>query len=315
MLWATASFVMDNPAVNLAIGTQGIHVGAFAAADDGGGAVANALVDVVQENLVIGGDVTVTAAALSGSAGEGAGRDGQATANLSLIGSSGNVSVLGQTLVTAVAHDTGAGNAIATALVGIVASAGEGETGGNIALGSLFAVASADDQGAGSARALKATRRGLVMPVDQIADDVGVVALAHGAGAPGNVNRGASADAELYFGSSGTDSGAVDAVATSHVAHGINDGSGRVNAEAEFSFADIRNPWNSGDVTIVAVETLLLAASIFRPPRAAMRGGDVGARHNRHQHQPRLITGDITLGANAFKGAGGSGAKDSPAPV
>ena len=131
---ATAAFVMDNSAVNLVIGTQGIHVGAFAVANDGGGAVANALVEIVQENLVIGGDVAVTAGALSGSAGEGAGHDGQATANLSLVASSGNVTVLGQTLVKAVVHDTGAGNAIATALVGIVASAGEGETGGHIAL-------------------------------------------------------------------------------------------------------------------------------------------------------------------------------------
>ena len=33
------------------------------------------------------------------------------------------------------------------------------------------------------------------------------------------------------------------------VAHGVNDGSGRVNAEAEFSFADIRT-LNLHDVTI-----------------------------------------------------------------
>ena len=133
---ANASFVMDNTAVNLAIGTHGIDVTAVAVANGGGGdAVANALVQILQQNLVIGGDITVTAVALSGPAGEGAGRDGQATANLSLIATSGNVTVLGQTLVQAVAHDRGAGNAIATALVGIVASAGEGQGQANSGLG------------------------------------------------------------------------------------------------------------------------------------------------------------------------------------
>ena len=224
-------------------------MGAFAVANDGGGAVANALVEIVQENLVIGGDVTVTAVALSGSAGEGAGHDGQATANLSLIASSGNVTVLGQTLVKAVVHDTGAGNAIATALVGIVASAGEGETGGHIALDSLFATASADDQGAGSARANAEAR--VNAPVIEIGGDVGVVALAHGAGIAGNVNRGASANADLYFGSPGGSSSGVVTVRgdISVVAHGINDGSGRVNAKAEFSFNDII-VLNLHDVTI-----------------------------------------------------------------
>src|SRR6185369_4244497 len=132
---ATASFEVTSPAVNLVIGADGIHVGALAAANDGGGAVANAVVDILQQNLLIGGDVIVTAVALNGSAGEGVGRDGQATATLTLTASSGNATILGQTVVTALADDRAGGNAIATALAGITASAGEGETGGHIALG------------------------------------------------------------------------------------------------------------------------------------------------------------------------------------
>ena len=125
---------MNNTAVNLVIGTHGVDVVAAAVTNDGGVAVANALVDIAQENLLIAGDVIVTAVVLNGSAGEGIGNDAQATATLRLAATSGDASVLGQTLVEAVAHDTGAGNAIATALVGIVASAGEGETGGHVAL-------------------------------------------------------------------------------------------------------------------------------------------------------------------------------------
>jgi hypothetical protein len=135
---ATASFVMNNTAVNLVIGTHGVDVAAAAVTNDGGVAVANALVDIVQENLLILGDVIVTAVVLNGSAGEGIGNDAQATATLRLAATSGDASVLGQTLVEAVAHDVTAGNAIATALEGIVASAGEGETGGHVALDSLF---------------------------------------------------------------------------------------------------------------------------------------------------------------------------------
>src|SRR4029077_2767939 len=105
-----------------------------------------------------------------------------------------------------------------------------------------------DDQDIGSARANAEAR--INAPVIQIASDVGVVALAHGAGAGGNVNRGASANADLYFGSSGTNSGVVTVLGDiAVVGHGVNDASGRVNAEAEFSFADIRT-LNLHDVTI-----------------------------------------------------------------
>ena len=79
---------------------------------------------------------------------------------------------------------------------GITASAGEGETGGHIALGALSVGALANDQGAGSARANAEAR--VNAPVITIASDVNVVAVAHGAGLAGNVNRGASANADLY---------------------------------------------------------------------------------------------------------------------
>ena len=75
---------MNNTAVNLVIGTDGVDVAAVAVTNDGGVAVANALVDIVQENLLIGGDVIVTAVVLNGSAGEGTGNDGQATATFRL---------------------------------------------------------------------------------------------------------------------------------------------------------------------------------------------------------------------------------------
>jgi hypothetical protein len=137
-----------------------------------------------------------------------------------------------------------------------------------VALDSLFTVASADDQGAGSARANAEAR--VNAPVITIGSDVGVVALAHGAGAGGNVNRGASANADLYFGSSGTNSGVVTVRGDiAVVAHGVNDGSGRVNAAAEFSFADIRT-LNLHDVTIdVAASRYKIT---FMAPCRAMQG-------------------------------------------
>ena len=324
---ATASFEVTSPAVNLVIGPDGIDVGAAAVANDGGGAVANAVVDIVQQNLLIGGDVTVTAVALNGSAGEGVGRDGQANATLTLTASSGNATVLGQTLVTAVADDRAGGNAIALALVGITASAGEGETGGHIALGALSVGALANDQGAGSARANAEAR--VNAPVITIASDVNVVAVAHGAGLAGNVNRGASANADLYFGSSGTNSGVVTVLGDITVAaQGINDGSGRVHAEGEFSFADIRT-LNLHDVTIdvaalnrgngtggatadaefvVGSSIDLSLHSLNLQAAASSHGTGRGvAIADASITQPEIsITGDITLGANAVTGSNGS---------
>ena len=52
---ATASFVMNDPAVNLSIGAKGLNVQALASSAGGQGALANALVDITQDNLVIAG--------------------------------------------------------------------------------------------------------------------------------------------------------------------------------------------------------------------------------------------------------------------
>ena len=193
---------------------------------------------------------------------------------------------------------------------------------------SLFATASADDQGAGSARANAEAR--VNAPVIQIGGDVGVVALAHGAGIAGNVNRGASANADLYFGSSGTNSGVVTVRGDiAVVAHGVNDGSGRVNAEAEFSFADIVT-LNLHDVTIdvaalnrgngtggaEAITSFNVGSSIdlslhslnLQAAASSHVGGHAVAVATADIIQPRLsITGDITLGANAFDGSAGEG--------
>ena len=203
----------------------------------------------------------------------------------------------------------------------------EGETGGHIALGSLSVGALANDQGAGSARANAEAR--VNAPVITIGSDVTVVAVAHGAGLAGNVNRGASANADLYFGSSGTNSGVVTVLGDITVAaQGINDGSGRVHAEGEFSFEDIR-VLNLHDVTIDvaalnrgdgtggagASAVFLVDSSIdlslhslnLQAAASSHGTGGAGAIANASITQPEIsITGDITLGANAVTGSNGS---------
>ena len=67
---ALARFVETNANVHLNIGAGGLDVEALASSLGGGGASANALVDIVQNNLVVLGDITVAATASNGPGGE-----------------------------------------------------------------------------------------------------------------------------------------------------------------------------------------------------------------------------------------------------
>ena len=134
--------------MHLNIGAGGLDVEALASSLGGGGASANALVDIVQNNLVVLGDITVAATASNGPGGLG---DAKAVANLQLSGIAGALAVAGNIDVFAFASDRGAGDALATALTGISASAGEGP--GHVALGSLTDHADALNGGGGVATA------------------------------------------------------------------------------------------------------------------------------------------------------------------
>src|SRR5262249_51872933 len=92
---ALANFTVADT-VNLSIGGQGITVVANAVSLDGGNAVANAIVDITQDNLAIDGSVTVAAAARNLGGGSA-----NAMANLHLEGVAGNAIVLGQIDVSA----------------------------------------------------------------------------------------------------------------------------------------------------------------------------------------------------------------------
>src|SRR5262249_55087235 len=144
--------VDPSPLVKLSIGSGGLRVDALASSLDGGGAFANALVDIVQTNLVVGGDVVLTARASNGKA-SGAGPQGNAhaVANLGLTATAGNVNVAGHVAVDALAIDSGNGAAIASAFTRIIAGAAGS---GDVTLGGLHDHANALSSGNGPAKAL-----------------------------------------------------------------------------------------------------------------------------------------------------------------
>src|SRR5262249_20179500 len=83
---ATASFVETNRAVKLTIGSGGINVQATAGAVFGAGALANALVDLHQNDIAVAGGIHVGANAFNASSGSG---EARAVANLALDAAAG----------------------------------------------------------------------------------------------------------------------------------------------------------------------------------------------------------------------------------
>jgi hypothetical protein len=185
---ATASFVMNNPAVNLSIGADGVNVQAFASSAGGQGALANALVDITQDNLSIGGPVTVGARASNGAGGNG---NARAIANLSLHATTGDIAV-GAVAVRAVAQDSGVGNAVATGLTNVFAS-GDGK----VTTGPMFDFARAVNKGGGYAQSLAVTHIDAGGTV-HIGSAVVTATASNGPGAQGHA-IGASANAALIF--------------------------------------------------------------------------------------------------------------------
>ena len=112
----------ERPAVNLSIGALGLNVQALASSAGGQGALANALVDITQDNLVIAGKTNVGANAFNGSGGVG---NARAVGNLVLHATTGDIAV-GSLGVAALAVDSGAGNAVASGLVNAFAN-GDGK--------------------------------------------------------------------------------------------------------------------------------------------------------------------------------------------
>jgi hypothetical protein len=110
--------------------------------------LANALVNITQDNLSIGGPVTVGARASNGAGGNG---NARAIANLALHATTGDITV-GAVGVRAVASDRGAGNAIASGLTNVFAS-GDGK----VTTGPMFDLARAVNKGGGYAQSLAVT--------------------------------------------------------------------------------------------------------------------------------------------------------------
>src|SRR5262249_24883923 len=113
---AIAQFNQTNTAVNLTVGSDGIFLNAFASSPRGGGALAEALVNIHEAAITIDGPINVNAGAVNvgGGSVESATGDANAQAHLELHASAGSVTVGGPANVTAFALDGAAGQPIAS---------------------------------------------------------------------------------------------------------------------------------------------------------------------------------------------------------
>ena len=175
---------MNDPAVNLSIGAQRPQCPGARQQCRGPGALANALVDITQDNLVIAGKTTVGANAFNGSGGVG---NARAVGNLVLHATTGDIAV-GSLAVAALAVDSGAGNAVASGLVNAFAN-GDGK----ITAGMITDRARASNAGAGYAQSLALTHLDAGGTIH--IGGAGVVATANKASGAQGHGIGASANA------------------------------------------------------------------------------------------------------------------------
>ncbi len=254
---ATASFVQNNSAVHLNIGTGCLDVEALASSRGGGGAFANALSDIVQDTVSIAGDVTVKATAFNaGSAGEGSGA--QAISNLVLHADSGNITVGGRVDVTAFASDNGRGSASATALTNLFAGTGAGK--GDVSVGALIDQASAIDHGSGAAHAIA---NSVVDPATvTINGNAYVTAYAENFDGPSS-GAPASAAADLTFGS-GLAVSVLGNVAV--IADALTHGGGSPNAHAALHKAGVASFHANSTIVGEGIPIDPIALGLFASP-------------------------------------------------
>jgi len=284
---ATASFVLTNPAVNLSIGSEGIEVRAAAIGDDGGAAVANALVDVVQDNLAINGNVEVSAVALNGTVGSGGGR-AEANANLQLTATAGNVALLGNADVAAFASNAGSGNAVANAITGITANV-------SVLTFSLHDRAGALNLGSGTAHANAALSVFAQHPAS-ILGEAHVSAFASNLGGFTGPGIGASADAALNFHNAQTVTVQGIAGAT---ASAINRGQGSVNAHAGMGFG------SAASINLGGVRISVAAANLGTG--AGGPGAHANAAFTMTNNSVHLTIGSEGIDVGAFAVSVGQG--------
>jgi hypothetical protein len=287
--------VLTNNAVDLSIGSEGIEVSAAALCDDGGPAIGNAVVDIVQDNLVIKGNVDVSVVALNGLAGSGGG-GAEANANVQLHSVVGNATVLGHVDAEAFASDAGSGAAVANALTGITAS-------GNVLTFSLHDRAAAVNLGSGTAHA-NALASVTAHHSASILGDAEVLAIASNEGGLTGPGIGASADARLNFHNAQTVT--VQGIAGAS-ANAINHGQGSVNAHASIGFD------SAGSVTLggvrVGVGALNLGSGAGGP------GAHADAAFTLTNNAVHLTIGSEGIGVGAFAVTAGQGKASATALV